>query len=82
MAPSTFHRQFRRYVASTPVQYLKNLRLREARRLMLDEGLDANSAAFVVGYVSAQQFSREYKRLFGDPPRKSIRKLRSGLKGE
>lgn len=82
MAPSTFDRQFHRYVASTPVQYLKDLRLREARRLMLDEGLDAHSAAFAVGYVSAQQFSRAYKCLSGDPPRKSIRKLRSGLKGE
>ena len=62
----------------SPLQYQKWLRLSEARRLMLNERLDAASAAFQVGYESPSQFSREYGRLFGIPPRRDI----AGLRGK
>ena len=61
----------------SPLQFQKHLRLHEARRLMLGEGLEANTAARRVGYESASQFSREYKRLFGAPPRSEIVQLRA-----
>lgn len=77
MSPSTFHLHFRTLTALSPLQYQKQLRLREARRLMLAEDKDAASAAFAVGYESPSQFSREYRRLFGDPPSRDIAKLRS-----
>lgn len=76
MSPSTFHHHFRNLTALSPLQYQKQLRLREARRLMLAEDRDAASAAFSVGYESPSQFSREYRRLFGDPPARDIAKLR------
>ena len=57
------------------MQYQKQLRLQHARRLMLGEGLDAAAAAHQVGYESASQFSREYRRLFGTPPRADIEQL-------
>lgn len=60
----------------SPLQYLKNLRLQEARQLMMNESLDANSAAVRVGYESASQFSREYTRLFGSPPLRDMKQLR------
>ena len=69
MAPSTFHRQFRAVTSLSPVQYQKRLRLHEAQRLMLVESLGVEAAARRVGYESCSQFSREYKRLFGDAPR-------------
>ncbi len=75
MSTSTFHHHFRAMTALSPLQFQKQLRLREARRLMLAERLDATSAAFEVGYESPSQFSREYSRLFGDPPLRDIRKL-------
>jgi transcriptional regulator GlxA family with amidase domain len=56
----------------SPLQYQKRLRLQEARRLMMDEGLDAASAAFRVGYESPSQFGREYRRMFGTPPRRDV----------
>ena len=59
------------------LQYQKWLRLNEARRLMLNEGLDAGSAAFEVGYESPSQFSREYARLFGAPPKRDVVSLRT-----
>lgn len=62
----------------SPLQYQKHLRLHEARRLMLALGIEANAAAHRVGYESASQFSREYKRLFGAPPRQEIERLRGG----
>jgi transcriptional regulator GlxA family with amidase domain len=61
----------------SPLQYQKRLRLQEARRLMLAESLDAASAAYRVGYESASQFSREYRRAFGDPPRRDLARLRA-----
>ena len=73
MAPSTFHRQFRAVTSLSPVQYQKRLRLHEAQRLMLVESLGVEAAARRVGYESCSQFSREYKRLFGDAPARDIR---------
>ncbi|NJL41708.1 MAG: AraC family transcriptional regulator [Leptolyngbyaceae cyanobacterium SM1_4_3] len=77
MAPSSFHRHFKQVTSMSPLQYQKQLRLVEARRLMLAEKLDATSAAFMVGYESASQFSREYSRMFGAPPRSDIERLRT-----
>ncbi len=76
MSPSTFHHHFRALTAMSPLQYQKRLRLNEARRLMLTEHLDATTAAFQVGYESPSQFSREYGRLFGDPPLRDVTHLR------
>ena len=76
MSSSTFHHHFRSMTALSPLQYQKQLRLQEARRLMLAEHLDAATAAFQVGYESPSQFSREYNRLFGAPPLRDISKLR------
>jgi AraC-like DNA-binding protein len=72
MGLTTFHHHFKALTAMSPLQYQKQLRLTEARRLMLTEHLDASTAAFRVGYESASQFSREYRRLFGAPPAKDI----------
>jgi AraC-like DNA-binding protein len=76
MSTSSFHHHFRALTAMSPLQYQKWLRLNEARRLMLTEHLDAATAAFRVGYESPSQFSREYRRLFGEPPLRDITKLR------
>jgi AraC-like DNA-binding protein len=76
MSASSFHHHFRALTAMSPLQYQKWLRLNEARRLMLTQGLDASSAAFHVGYESASQFSREYSRQFGAPPMRDILSLR------
>jgi AraC-like DNA-binding protein len=81
MSASTFHHHFRSVTALSPLQYQKQLRLREARRLMLAEHLDAAAAAFQVGYESPSQFSREYSRLFGAPPRRDIAGLREPTLG-
>lgn len=75
MSNSTLHHHFRKLTAMSPLQYQKWLRLNEARRLMLNENKDATSAAFQVGYESPSQFSREYRRLFGQPPKRDIRAL-------
>ena len=76
MSPSTFRHHFRQLAGMSPLQYQKHLRLQAARQLMLTEALDAGSAAARVGYESAPQFSREYSRLFGEPPQRDIRRLR------
>src|SRR6266705_2561373 len=76
MSPSTFRQHFRALTGLSPLQYQKQLRLQEARQLMLNHNLDASSAAGQVGYESASQFSREYSRLFGDPPQRDIKRLR------
>ena len=83
MSTSSLHQHFRQLTAMSPLQYQKWLRLNEARRLMLNEDLDAASAAFEVGYESPSQFSREYTRLFGAPPKRDIDGLRrkAGSKG-
>ena len=75
MSASAFHRQFRRLTSMTPLQYQKQMRLLEARRLMVGEAASAEAAAFAVGYESASQFSREYSRMFGLPPRRDARLL-------
>jgi AraC-like DNA-binding protein len=76
MSTSSLHQYFRQLTAMSPLQYQKWLRLNEARRLMLNDDLDAASAAFEVGYESPSQFSREYSRLFGVPPKRDIEGLR------
>lgn len=81
MSPSNLHHHFRQLTAMSPLQYLKWLRLHEARHLMLNERLDAASAAFQVGYESPSQFSREYGRLFGAPPKRDIVVLRRQANG-
>lgn len=74
MSLSAFHKHFKDYTSLTPVQYQKRLRLIEARRMMVYEGATANKAAFDVGYESSSQFTREYARLFGAPPRRDARR--------
>ena len=76
MGMSTLHHHFRALTAMSPLQYQKQLRLVAARERMLIEGLDAASAAFEVGYESASQFNREYKRFFGQPPMRDIKARR------
>jgi AraC-like DNA-binding protein len=76
MSTSTFHHHFRTLTAMSPLQYQKWLRLNDARRLMLIENQDAATVAFQVGYESPSQFSREYSRLFGEPPLRDITSLR------
>ena len=68
MGVSTFHHAFRDATATSPLQYLKSIRLHRARALLLTEGLNAQDAARRVGYESPSQFSREYRRLFGTSP--------------
>lgn len=80
MSVSGFHHHFRALTAMSPLQFQKQLRLQEARRLMLGEGLDAASAGYRVGYVDASHFTREYKRLFGAPPMRDVEYLREGAK--
>ncbi len=75
LSPSAFHNHFRAMTAMSPLQYQKRMRLNEARRLMLAEHIDASAAAFKVGYESPSQFSREYGRQFGAPPKKDIATL-------
>lgn len=76
MSPSSFHQHFKALTSMTPLQYQKQLRLLEARRLMLTDSVTATSAAYQVGYESASQFNREYARMFGAPPRRDVESLR------
>lgn len=78
LSPSALHHAFKAVTAMSPLQYQKQLRLQEARRLMLGQGMDAASAGFEVGYESPSQFSREYARQFGAPPLRDILRLRDG----
>jgi len=75
MSPSAFHRQFKALTSQTPLQYQKQLRLMEARRLMIAGGANVEAACFEVGYESPSQFSREYARLFGAPPKRDAGRL-------
>ncbi|WP_312514438.1 AraC family transcriptional regulator [Massilia sp.] len=79
MSPSSFHAHFRAVTSLTPLQFQKQLRLIEARRLMLAEGAGAAPAAHAVGYESVQQFTREYGRLFGMPPVRDVAALHGRL---
>ncbi|MBS4205409.1 AraC family transcriptional regulator [Lederbergia citrea] len=76
MSVSSLHRHFKEVTAMSPIQFQKHLRLQEARRLLLSESTDAADVAFQVGYESPSQFSREYSRMFGFPPREDIKRLR------
>ncbi len=76
MSASSFHHHFKEVTSMSPLQYQKQLKLLEARRLMLAENSDAANAAYQVGYESPSQFSREYSRMFGAPPRRDIERLR------
>ncbi len=78
MSPSALHHHFKAVTAMSPLQYQKQLRLQEARRLMLSESLDAANAAHRVGYESPSQFSREYSRIFGAPPVRDVARLKAG----
>lgn len=80
MSVSGFHHHFRSVTAMSPLQFQKHLRLQEARRLMIGEGLDATSAGHRVGYANASHFTREYKRLFGAPPMHDVEQLREGAR--
>ncbi|QDK36388.1 AraC family transcriptional regulator [Bdellovibrio sp. NC01] len=75
MGVSTFHRHFSEITTMSPIQYQKQLRLHEARRLMIAEDMDAASSAIQVGYESVTQFNREYRRLFGKPPATDKKKI-------
>jgi AraC-like DNA-binding protein len=81
MSPSALHAHFKSVTAMSPIQYQKRLRLQEARRLLMSGASSAEAVAFAVGYGSASQFSREYARLFGQPPRRDAELARSGTSG-
>src|SRR5829696_831284 len=76
MSASAFHDHFKAVAGMSPLQFQKRVRLQEARRLMLGEGLDATSAGRRVGYGDPSHFTREYKRLFGAPPVRDVERLR------
>jgi AraC-like DNA-binding protein len=80
MSVSSFHHHFKAVTAMSPLQFQKQMRLQEARRLMLGEGLDAASAGYRVGYNDASHFNREYKRLFGLPPLRDVERLREAAR--
>ena len=75
MAPSSFYRNFKKVTKVSPLQYQKQLKLYEAQRLMLSGDYDAATACYQVGYESPTQFSREYKKMFGNPPKTDIKKM-------
>ncbi|MEZ4551683.1 MAG: AraC family transcriptional regulator [Desulfobacterales bacterium] len=77
MSASTFHRAFKEITSDSPMQYLKKLRLTKARDLMVQESMKAYIAADKVGYESSSQFSREFKRYFGQSPAEMVREMRA-----
>ncbi len=79
MSSSGFHDHFKAITDLSPLQFQKQLRLHEARRLMLGENLDAASAGIRVGYNDASHFSRDYKRHFGDAPARDVERLRANI---
>jgi AraC-like DNA-binding protein len=81
MSRSAFFKDFKEVTAMSPIQYQKRLRLLEARRLMTEEGETAEGTAFKVGYRSPSQFSREYSRMFGNPPIRDSARMGNGLEG-
>jgi AraC-like DNA-binding protein len=80
MSPSAFHQHFRTVTSLSPLQFQKQLRLIEARRLMLSDGMTSSSAAFAVGYESVSQFTREYARMFGLPPIRETKAARGNIR--
>lgn len=77
MSVASIHRHFKEVTSMSPIQYQKQMRLQEARHLLLSESTDAAEVAFKVGYESPSQFSREYSRMFGYPPIEDIKRLRA-----
>jgi AraC-like DNA-binding protein len=80
MSVSGFHAQFKAVTAMSPLQFQKQMRLQEARRLMFGEDLDATTAGRRVGYDDASYFNREYKSLFGTPPMRDVQRLRAAAR--
>ncbi|MEP0547580.1 MAG: AraC family transcriptional regulator [Rhodothermales bacterium] len=81
MSASTFYQRFKDLTGMTPLQFQKEVRLQEARRLLLEGDLDAATAGYRVGYNDPSHFSRDYKRLFGDPPIQDVEQLRKATTG-
>ncbi len=81
MSPSTMHSWFKMVTTMSPLQFQKQLRLQEARRILLSEATDATTVSQQVGYESPSQFSREYRRMFGFPPLRDIERLRNTPEG-
>lgn len=79
MSLSSFHEHFRSITSLTPLQFQKQLRLIEARRIMLADGVVISNAAHAVGYESVQQFTREYGRMFGQPPARDIKTAKTRM---
>ena len=79
MSPSSFHQHFKALTAMTPLQFQKQLRLLEARRLLIAEAVNVTEAAYQVGYESTSQFSREYSRMFGVAPKRDAMNLKAAL---
>ena len=77
MSASAFHRAFKEITSDSPMQYLKKVRLTKARDLMVQENMKAYIAADKVGYESSSQFSREFKRYFGQSPAEMMREIRA-----
>lgn len=75
LAPSSFYKYFKDVTTISPLQYQKQLRLYKAQRLMLTGEHNAESASYLVGYESPTQFSREYKKMFGNPPKTDVKQL-------
>ncbi|HBS57334.1 MAG TPA: hypothetical protein DEA38_16605 [Stenotrophomonas sp.] len=80
MSVSSFHRKFKAAIGMGPLQCQKQLRLTEARRLMIDQGFSVTEVALEVGYESVSQFSREYRRMFGQPPQRDVHEVLRGRK--
>jgi AraC-like DNA-binding protein len=82
MSVSSLHHRFKAVTTMGPLQYQKQLRLQQARSLLLGGGVDATTAAYKVGYESQSQFSREYRRLFGAPPMQDVRQWRAAMQDQ
>ncbi|RYG03244.1 MAG: AraC family transcriptional regulator, partial [Chitinophagaceae bacterium] len=80
MSESSLHHHFKTITSMTPMQYQKQLRLHEARKLMLIDNLGANEAGYEVGYQSAAQFSREYSRMYGNSPLRDVAILKTNIR--
>ncbi|MGE4323772.1 MAG: AraC family transcriptional regulator N-terminal domain-containing protein [Sphingobium sp.] len=79
MSPASFHRHFRAATAMTPIRYQKQIRLQAARRMLLAEGVEVAAIGYAIGYESASQFNRDYRRLFGEPPGRDGAAIRAGI---